>query len=302
MTIIWSPVEDTFLVANVDRLSYEELSLYLGKTENAIRERNIFLGFSSSGNQSKSILRVCAFGECQKVFSLQKKLILKDPMQFCSDYCKDEWNKLSFPDKETLEHMLFNGLSNEEISLTLNISAGVIDTLLLKYRLKNKIDNSKIVIGAGGLMNKKKNTKNSNHVPMTNRFKGGYKPYLNTSVRSGWENNVLLWLNHKKIKWEYEPKVFYFDEIKRGTRGYTPDIWLPKEKIWIEVKGYLSSVDKTKIKRFKKYYPEEFQKLQALTKNDKVESTKFFKSLDIPIYAYYDDIYEEYNHLKNWIV
>ena len=134
-----------------------------------------------------------------------------------------------------------------------------------------------------------------------NKFKAGYKPYLGVSIRSGWENNVLLWLNHIKVKWEYEPQVFYFNEVKRGTKGYTPDIWLPSEKVWIEVKGYMSSVDKTKIKRFKKYYPEEFKKLHAITKNDKVDSTKFFQDFGVPIYAYYDDIAQEFGGLDNWI-
>lgn len=302
MTISWSPVEDTFLVENIDRFSYEELSLYLGKTENAIRERSIFLGFSNSGKRTKSILRVCAFGECRIIFRAQKNLTIKNPLQFCSEWCEQEWVKLNYPTKDKLEDSLASIKNVKQLAELLDVGCGVVETLLLKYGIKNNYQNTKIVISSGNTLDKKKSTKTSTNIPMANRFKGGYKPYLNTSVRSGWENNVLLWLNHKKIKWEYEPQVFYFEEIKRGTRGYTPDIWLPKENIWIEVKGYLSSVDKTKIKRFKKYYPDEFKKLQAIPKNDKVDSTKFFKSLDIPIYAYYDDIYQEYSHLKNWII
>lgn len=136
--------------------------------------------------------------------------------------------------------------------------------------------------------------------------KQGYRKHLGVSVRSSWENNVLLWLNANGYKWEYEPTIFYFENIKRGTRGYTPDIHLIKHKrkkldIWIEVKGYLKPQDQTKTRRFKKYYPEEFAKLQVITKNANYASTKFYQSMDIPVFAYYDDLVKENKLiLKNW--
>jgi hypothetical protein len=133
----------------------------------------------------------------------------------------------------------------------------------------------------------------------------GYREHLGVSVRSSWENNVLLWLNKQKYKWEYEPEIFYFEDIKRGTRGYTPDmkVWKGKKSdyFWIEVKGYLKPQDKTKIRRFKKRYPEEFAKLKVITKNANNAATKFYQELNIPILAYYDDLVKEYkDKLKNW--
>ena len=62
-----------------------------------------------------------------------------------------------------------------------------------------------------------------------------------------------------KIDFEFEPKVFTFP-IKRGTKGYTPDLYIEETKEWIEIKGYLDDKSKLKLKRFKKYYPEEFRK------------------------------------------
>lgn len=81
--------------------------------------------------------------------------------------------------------------------------------------------------------------------------------------RSGWEvvyARYLQWLKNKeKIqKWEYEPKTFWFKKIKRGIRSYTPDFriynWTGTIE-YHEVKGYMDSKSKTKIKRMAKYYP-----------------------------------------------
>lgn len=83
--------------------------------------------------------------------------------------------------------------------------------------------------------------------------------------RSGWEVRIALYVEHLKktqqIKeWEYEPKTFWFEAIKRGTRSYLPDFKITRpdgSHYWLEVKGYFDSKSLTKIKRFRKYYPEE---------------------------------------------
>jgi hypothetical protein len=65
---------------------------------------------------------------------------------------------------------------------------------------------------------------------------------------------------HNEIDgWEYEPKTFWFKEIKRGVRSYVPDfkVWKDGEYWWEEVKGWMDSKSKTKLKRMAKYYPDE---------------------------------------------
>lgn len=87
----------------------------------------------------------------------------------------------------------------------------------------------------------------------------------NIYFRSGWEVNYaryLQWLQEKGqiLNWEHEPKTFWFEKIRRGTRSYLPDFKVTKldgSHYWVEVKGYMDSKSVTKIKRFKKYYPEE---------------------------------------------
>jgi hypothetical protein len=62
------------------------------------------------------------------------------------------------------------------------------------------------------------------------------------------------------LEWDYEPQTFWFDSIRRGTRSYLPDfkVYRPDgTHYWLEVKGYMDQKSKTKIKRFKKYYPQE---------------------------------------------
>lgn len=89
---------------------------------------------------------------------------------------------------------------------------------------------------------------------------GGTKIYF----RSLWESNYARWLNYQKINgmiknWEHEPETFWFEEIKRGVRSYLPDfkiINLDDTTHFVEVKGYYDAKSITKIKRFRKYYPQ----------------------------------------------
>ena len=83
--------------------------------------------------------------------------------------------------------------------------------------------------------------------------------------RSRWEANYARYLQFLKdrgdiLEWEHEPKTFWFEEIKRGVCSYLPDfrVYFGKESYeYHEVKGWMDSRSKTKIKRMRKYYPEE---------------------------------------------
>jgi len=92
--------------------------------------------------------------------------------------------------------------------------------------------------------------------------KGGFRKDLNCYFRSSWEANLVRYWNFIKVPWKYEPVEFEFKTIKKGSRFYKPDFYLPKTDEYIELKGYFTASDKTKLRRFKKYYPEEFKKLR----------------------------------------
>lgn len=82
--------------------------------------------------------------------------------------------------------------------------------------------------------------------------------------RSIWESNYGRYLDLLKraghIKsWEHEPDTFWFEEIKRGVRSYLPDFKVITDNdivIYHEVKGFYDAKSLTKIKRFRKYYPD----------------------------------------------
>lgn len=84
-------------------------------------------------------------------------------------------------------------------------------------------------------------------------------------MRSTWEVKFAQHLQQLKhlghiCEWEYEPQTFWFEGIKRGVCSYKPDFKVTMNDSthhWIEVKGYMDRRSLTKIKRFKKYFPNE---------------------------------------------
>lgn len=96
------------------------------------------------------------------------------------------------------------------------------------------------------------------------RAKGGRRPDLdNRFFRSAWEANYARYLNFIRDNgvialWEYETETFIFHGVTRGALTYTPDFkvtGVDGEVVYHEVKGWMDSKSKTKLKRMKKYYP-----------------------------------------------
>ena len=97
------------------------------------------------------------------------------------------------------------------------------------------------------------------------RSRGGKRGDLGgLYVRSAWEANYCRYLNWlvelgEIISWEYEPDTFWFENIKRGTRFYTPDFKITNTDNSIEyheVKGRMDQKSRTRLKRMAKYYPD----------------------------------------------
>jgi len=89
------------------------------------------------------------------------------------------------------------------------------------------------------------------------------------TFRSEWEYHYALYCqflmdNASISHWEYEPFRFIFDKIQRGTNSYLPDFKIHEldgTHWWAEVKGHMSKVGATKLKRMAKYYPKEIIRL-----------------------------------------
>lgn len=130
--------------------------------------------------------------------------------------------------------------------------------------------------------------------------KTGYRQDIGINVRSNWEANFIRVLNIYKIDYQFEPTVFSFP-IKRGTKGYTPDFFFSRDQRWVEIKGYLDDKSKIKIKRFKRYYPDEFARFTCLISRYSNDAKSFMHALEVPNIIFYEDMRDEYKqYILNW--
>lgn len=120
----------------------------------------------------------------------------------------------------------------------------------------------------------------------------------NQFYRSSSEANCARYFNLLGYEWEYEPKDFYFEGIRRGCVSYTPDFYIKTTDQWIEMKGWFDEKSITKLNRFKKYYPNEFVKLALITQSKKTE--RIALKMGIP-YVRYEDIRKQFaNMIPEW--
>jgi hypothetical protein len=101
---------------------------------------------------------------------------------------------------------------------------------------------------------------------MSKNVIGHRRPDLdNRYYRSDWEANYARFLNllvkaGKVAVWEYEPKTFLFEGVKRNPISYTPDFrveYCDGKVEWHEVKGYMDSISRSKLKRMAQFYPDD---------------------------------------------
>lgn len=126
--------------------------------------------------------------------------------------------------------------------------------------------------------------------------KTGARLDLNGVVaRSSWEADAMRILQLFNIKFEFEPHEFQFPADARGrTSAYLPDIYLLKSDEYIEVKGYLDSRGRNKLRKFKKYYPEEFKKLTVIISKSNKANKFFFKKIGVENILYYEHLSKLY--------
>jgi hypothetical protein len=120
----------------------------------------------------------------------------------------------------------------------------------------------------------------------------GARPDLGGIIcRSGWESDVLRVLQLFKIQFEFEPRIFSFPVDKYGkSSAYLPDVWLPKTDEYIEVKGLLDARGRQKLRKFKKYYPDEFSRLTVIISRSNRTNKEFFAKLGVRNVLYYEHI------------
>jgi len=75
-------------------------------------------------------------------------------------------------------------------------------------------------------------------------------------LRSSYEVIMAKWLDENRKEWKYEGIVTSYIGRDEREHNYYVDFYLPKEKKCIEVKGWVSDVDKLKFEAFRKQHPE----------------------------------------------
>lgn len=238
--------EILFLQDNYNTMSYEDMAIILKKDA-----KNIFRKCKQLGLVNKN--------NCKTKLKERKKVIYtEEKRKKMSEATKNYWKNHEHPKgfqghKHSLEER--NKMSKGIKKSWLNYDKEKLYQRTLKQRATRIKNNT---------LNPIKDKSNS-----YSRTKGGKRKDLNdTYFRSSWEANIARYYNYLGIEWEFEPKTFVFENIKRGSVSYTPDFYLPKEDKWVEVKGWMDSKSKTKLKRFEKQYPEEYKKLQLITQKE----------------------------------
>jgi len=304
-------------------LKLDEFASEIGRSKTNICRKARRLGLTNKK-------RKCTF-ELAETMKENKKGIKFWSSAGEKDYHWDYWLKLNYieRDKSIEEIAKEQGVNKETISTWLR-KWGLVKEKIGKFGYSNLKKGSGFHTGVSKIMFAcqrcgKEFEKWPSHVTGDNVFcssscAASYRVYNNKGsvysdarggkrkdldgqyFRSAWEANYARYLNYIGEKWEYEPIEFEFKEIKRGTRFYTPDFYLPDSDKFIEIKGWFRKKDKTKLKRLKKYYPEQFKKLILVIEDAfKGEQAKFAHKIGIEKIESYKEIENKLGGLiENW--
>ncbi len=102
--------------------------------------------------------------------------------------------------------------------------------------------------------------------PRAARAKSGIRPDISPKIYffSRWEANFARILNLLQVEWVFQPKVF---DLK--FQKYTPDFYLPRYKMYVEIKNFMTDYSAKRDAGFRKLYPEE--KLLLISKQEYIK-------------------------------
>lgn len=127
------------------------------------------------------------------------------------------------------------------------------------------------------------------------KTKKGKRADLGEDVfKSSYEANTARWLKLNGVQYIYEEKAFLFNKelLQKGPFLYTPDFFLKsplkghESKTIIEVKGYFDPSSRAKIRRLKKYYPEEFKQLLIIANKKDKKVIEFCNKMHLTLIPY----------------
>lgn len=113
------------------------------------------------------------------------------------------------------------------------------ETLKLKYGVENPMQVPEFRLKAA---------KTCNQITEIPHWKTGQT----ISCQGSYETKTVIWLNQNKINYIWQPGPFPYE----GNKTYTPDLYLPDQNIYVEIKGHWYDEEaKVKWEWFHKEYP-----------------------------------------------
>jgi hypothetical protein len=274
----YSQEEIEYLKNNFMQMSYKEIAKKIGRSTNSVRQHCSKMNFRKQVDDwsPKEVEYLC--NEYSKE-NLNLDEISKNLNRLKSNVCKKA-RKLGLTDvsrpksKEHIKKMQQNAINwlklNEHPKGNLGNKHSKKYSETMSKKIKALWNNSNSVYRTEQA--KQKHSDNMMERQREGKMRQGYSrgsmgkrdDLGGLYVRSSWEANYaryLNWLVEQKqiIKWEYEPDVFEFTNIKRGCRSYLPDFKIYNLDGTIEyheVKGWMDQKSKTKLSRMAKYYKE----------------------------------------------
>lgn len=126
------------------------------------------------------------------------------------------------------------------------------------------------------------------------------------SFRSATEANFARILNYLGLEWKFEERVFTFPDRKIKPFIYVMDFEILKgnqefKEGFVEVKGYMRSWDRQKLRLLKKYYPEEFKQTYLILYNKYKKADIQFCEKQGYKYMFYDELTAKFkDKIKFW--
>lgn len=252
-----------------------------------------------ASRRTKQYARYCQNIVCHDLCYFTAEEIKKGGPFYCSPPCSS--STVVAPPPENKVRELYSKTSFGEVSKSLGMSLGMLARVFEHYNIEPEEFPESVLVTPANIAQRQTQRINQRRSAFSNT-RTGYREHLGFSVRSSWENNFCLYLAHKKIRYEYEPKSFYFPE-KTGAQSFLPDYLMTVrgKEVWCEVKGWIRSKDITKMKRLKKHHPDVFSKMTYVVEKPGCKADISYKQIGLKPFVYYNEIQDQFGHLlKNW--
>lgn len=274
-------------------------STVASRSKKMVEAYNMNPSIVRTSKKTKMYARYCQNIACHELCYFSATEIKSGPPFYCSEICEQGHSS----DIISLEQIrsLYNKSPFNEVARELGISVGTLARLFEHYNIDPKEFPENVLVTPANIAQRQTQRIKQRRSTFSHT-RSGFREHLGYTVRSSWENNFSLYLNHKKIKYEYEPQTFYFPE-KTGARAYVPDykMRIGRKTVWCEVKGRIESKDRVKMVRLKKHYPEIFNQMTYMVEKPGCKADNIYKKLGLEPFVYYNDLVQEFAHkLKHW--